>query len=226
MDDKKQSFVIYQDWMNMVLDLPDEHALDLVRAIFAYCVGRDYTAGAVASAVFSTVKDRIDEDVQAYKDKCSKNAENVRKRWQNNRIRPNTTEYDRMKSNNDGILIYDNDNDNGNDNDVLTDIKEKKDTKVSTKEIRHRYGQYKNVMLSDDDMHKLQEEFPYDWPSRIERLSEYIESKGAKYKNHLATIRAWARKDRGNGTKKQADVLIDWMNEDGETWIKQSSTAL
>ena len=59
---------------------------------------------------------------------------------------------------------------------------------------RHEYGAYRNVLLSDEDLLKLREEFP-DWEARIERLSEYIASSGKSYKNHLATIRAWARKD-------------------------------
>jgi hypothetical protein len=69
---------------------------------------------------------------------------------------------------------------------------------VSIKPIRHKYGEYKNVLLLDDEVEKLKAEFP-DWESRIERLSEYIESKGAKYKNHFATIKAWARKDIESG---------------------------
>ena len=68
--------------------------------------------------------------------------------------------------------------------------------RASAKPTRHKYGQYKNVLLSDEDMDKLKAEFPSDWEQRIERLSEYIESKGAKYKNHLATIRSWARKEK------------------------------
>lgn len=62
------------------------------------------------------------------------------------------------------------------------------------KPTRHKYGMYKNVLLSDADMEKLKSEFP-DYEQRIERLSEYIASTGKSYKNHLATIRAWARKD-------------------------------
>jgi Asp-tRNA(Asn)/Glu-tRNA(Gln) amidotransferase C subunit len=62
------------------------------------------------------------------------------------------------------------------------------------KPTRHKYGMYKNVLLSDADMEKLKSEFP-DFEQRIERLSEYIASTGKSYKNHLATIRAWARKD-------------------------------
>lgn len=64
------------------------------------------------------------------------------------------------------------------------------------KPVRHKYGQYQNVLLTDEDMTKLQAECPTDWQERIERLSEYMASKGAKYKDHLATIRAWKRKEK------------------------------
>lgn len=69
--------------------------------------------------------------------------------------------------------------------------------------VRHKYGQYNNVLLSDSDMEKLKAEFPEDFENRIERLSEYIASTGKKYKNHLATIRNWARRD-GKGGKQGA----------------------
>lgn len=68
-------------------------------------------------------------------------------------------------------------------------------TKPSTPQ-KHKYGEYKNVLLTDEEYEKLQNEFPNDYEERIERLSSYIASKGAKYKNYLATIRNWARKDR------------------------------
>ena len=61
---------------------------------------------------------------------------------------------------------------------------------------RHRYGEYKNVLLTDDELGKLKNEFPDDWQERIERLSGYIASSGKKYKSHLATIRNWARKEK------------------------------
>lgn len=66
----------------------------------------------------------------------------------------------------------------------------------TAKPARHKYGNYKNVLLSDDDLEKLKSEFPKDWEARIERLSEYIASSGKSYKNHLATIRSWARKEK------------------------------
>jgi hypothetical protein len=69
------------------------------------------------------------------------------------------------------------------------------DINVPTKPIRHKYGAYNNVLLTDEEMLKLRDEFPRDCDERVERLSEYIASTGKKYKSHLATIRSWARKD-------------------------------
>lgn len=63
------------------------------------------------------------------------------------------------------------------------------------KKTKHKYGEYQNVLLTDEELEKLKTEFPNDFEIRIEQLSEYIEIKAPKYKNHLAVIRAWARKD-------------------------------
>ena len=67
-----------------------------------------------------------------------------------------------------------------------------------TKSVRHQYGEYKKVLLTDEELDKLKAEFP-DWQSRIERLDSYIAQSGKSYKNHLATIRNWARKDSEGG---------------------------
>lgn len=82
----------------------------------------------------------------------------------------------------------------GKDRDKLEleeDIEEVKPPKPT----RHKYGHYEQVLLTDEDYQKLKEEFPHDYSDRIARLDEYIASTGKKYKNHLATIRSWARKD-------------------------------
>lgn len=80
----------------------------------------------------------------------------------------------------------------------ITDTASKASHKTKKKESKKLYGEYKNVRLTDGEMEKLQEQFP-DWMDRIDRLSEYIATKGDKYKNHLAVMRSWARRD----TEKQ-----------------------
>jgi hypothetical protein len=94
--------------------------------------------------------------------------------------------------------------------DSIGDIVEDKPPKAQ----RHKYGAYANVLLSDEEYEKLQEEFPHDYTERIERLSEYIASTGKKYKNYLATIINWARKDaeKPSGPKgRSSNPFIDML---------------
>ena len=104
------------------------------------------------------------------------------------------------------------------------DIEIEKEIKKEPKKkntTRHKYGEYKNVLLSDDQLEKLKSEFPNDWEQRIDRVSEYCESTGKTYKNYLATIRNWAKKDKTQPNqpirKKQPYVrqekLPEWANE-------------
>lgn len=69
--------------------------------------------------------------------------------------------------------------------------------------VKHKYGEYQNVLLSDEELQKLKDSF-YDWEERIERLSGYIASTGKKYKSHYATIRNWAKKDQQAQPIRQA----------------------
>ena len=75
---------------------------------------------------------------------------------------------------------------------------------------RHRYGAYHNVLFSDEEMETLKTEFPDDYEERIESLSEYMASTGKTYKNHLATIRSWSRRER----KQQS---MEYRRENYET---------
>ena len=112
--------------------------------------------------------------------------------------------YDKRKSAEKENNENDNVNDNENENEVsLHESSNESLPPLSTdKKVRHKYGEYKNVLLSDEDMQKLKNEYPNDYEERIERLSSYIASSGKRYKNHLATIRNWARKDKEKGVVK------------------------
>ena len=96
-------------------------------------------------------------------------------------------------------------------------VGEDKEEALPPKPTRHKYGMYENVLLTDEDYHKLQEEFPHDYSERIERLSEYIASTGKKYKNHLATIRNWARNDvaKKPANRKVGNVFLEIAQEEG-----------
>lgn len=75
---------------------------------------------------------------------------------------------------------------------------------------KHRYGEYDNVLLTDEDRDKLINEFPDDWKQRVDNLSRYMKSTGKTYKDHLATIRNWARRDK---SRDRPESIIDkWKN--------------
>ena len=100
------------------------------------------------------------------------------------------------------LEIAENKNNKNNENDF--------NNSDNKKPTRHKYGIYKNVFLTDEDMEKLKSEFPDDWQNRIERLSEYIASSGKTYKNHLATIRVWAKKDKEREALKNGSENGKW----------------
>ncbi len=85
---------------------------------------------------------------------------------------------------------------------------------------KHKYGEYQNVLLTDEELDKLKGEFP-DWQARIERLSEYMASKGKGYQNHLATIRAWAKKDEAERKREQSDSTYDREQFDTMTFLDE-----
>lgn len=62
------------------------------------------------------------------------------------------------------------------------------------------YGEYKNIRLTDEEYQKLQEKLKTHAKTMIDKLSRYIESKGAKYNNHYATILNWYEQDRDKPT--------------------------
>lgn len=104
---------------------------------------------------------------------------------------------------------------------ISKEIASKEQTRIDGKKeteppSRHRYGMYQNVLFSDAELEKLRTEFPSDYQNRIERLSEYMASSGRRYKNHLATIRSWARQD-AKATKAAAYSHENYQYKEGES---------
>lgn len=103
---------------------------------------------------------------------------------------------------------------NATDKIRLDKDKNRLDKEIKKKDIRHKYGEYENVFLSDSDFEKLKKEFPNDYQQRIENLSSYIASTGKVYKNHLATIRNWARKEApATPQRRKASYDIDKLDQ-------------
>lgn len=71
--------------------------------------------------------------------------------------------------------------------DINTDIN------TDIKPCKREYGEFKNVLLTDDEYKKIE---GINALSQIENLSRYIASTGKRYKSHYATILNWDRRDK------------------------------
>lgn len=72
--------------------------------------------------------------------------------------------------------------------DYIRESEREKGTHAPTRQETSLYGRYENVCLTDKEMETLKSDFPAEYQSMIEHLSEYMASKGKTYKNHLATM--------------------------------------
>ena len=75
------------------------------------------------------------------------------------------------------------------------EIEKETDIKTEIDSDREIYGRYKNVSLTPSEYESLKNEFPIYADKYIERLSEYMETKGKFYNNHYATILSWLKQD-------------------------------
>ena len=76
--------------------------------------------------------------------------------------------------------------------------------KKTTKEPRHKYGEFKNVLLSDKDLEKLKTEYGEELVEKyIKKMDEWIELNGRRYKNYYLALRQWMNKEV---SKKQEKV--------------------
>jgi hypothetical protein len=82
---------------------------------------------------------------------------------------------------------------------------------------KKEYGEFKNVLLSDEEYNKLKDRGLLNY---IDKLSNYIESKGKRYKSHYATILNW--NNRENKIVKD-DIIPSWFNQEQEVNIDEKS---
>ena len=94
--------------------------------------------------------------------------------------------------------------------------RESKRENARAKKPKKPHGSFANVMLTDDEYRKLQEQFP-DADDKIENLSVKLKAKGYSYSDHYATILAWDRKDKRDAQRKEP---VQKAEQPRESWIE------
>ena len=99
-----------------------------------------------------------------------------------------------------------------NTNDKTKDIKTNKKEK---KETKNKYGEYKHVLLTQNEYNTLVSDYP-NYNELITYLDEYIEMKGYKAKSHYLCIKKWVVDAvKRNQPKKQEMDWDEWVKKDG-----------
>lgn len=95
------------------------------------------------------------------------------------------------------------------DNSTLAPSKSKK-----IKPQKHKHGEYKHVLLTDDEFERLKKDFNF-YDELIKKLDEYIETSGKRYKNHNLVLRGWVLNwynEQGYKTSRK-EIEPNWLNE-------------
>ena len=194
---------VFTDFAEVIEPLSDAERGRLFMSMLQYAsTGEAGTLSGTERFVWPIAKQNIDRTrVEAERNSaCGSNGGRPKKPAETdlNRKKPAETDLNRKKA--------DKDKDKDKDN-IIPPISPNGDIVPLEGERprKHKYGEYKNVLLTDDELEKLKAEYA-DYLDRIERLSSYIASTGKAYKSHYATIRNWARADaekgRSNGAKQ------------------------
>ena len=85
-----------------------------------------------------------------------------------------------------------NKNEKNDKNEKNIDISSDEDKQaMPAKPKKHRYGEHKNVLLTDDEVEKLKKRFGHSYMEKIEKLSSGIALRGYKYKSHYLALLKW-----------------------------------
>lgn len=198
---RKTAMLLPYEFEPIFKSLPLEQAGLLILALYQYEheeVEPDFSDNEILQFSWKThIKPKVDEYKEKYKKTCEARREAGSKGGKSNQEKQKQAKQANATFNKQNEQKVANQADIDGDRDIDIDIdKDIKEKYKKEKPVKHKHGQYKNVLLSDDELQKLQTEFPIDWQKRIENVSEYCASHGKTYKDYLATIRNWARRDK------------------------------
>ena len=70
-----------------------------------------------------------------------------------------------------------------------------------------KYGEYQNIILTDEQYKALQEKLQSHTDTMIEKLSRYIKSTGKTYQDHYVTILNWYEQDKEKLSQKKTGKI-------------------
>ena len=198
----KTNFMLSDDWKDLVVNLPDETAGQLMKTIFLYHAGEEIQIDdPVLNAVFVMVKEYIDENERKYAETCKKRSE-AAKTSRSQQMQANANSSKQMQANANSSQQQAPDNDN--------DIKEKDVSKDTSKKKAFIKPTLEEVMS-----YCLERQNGID----AERFIDYYESNGWKVgKNPMrdwrACVRSWEKNAKENKPQTKQVAQNRFINFD------------
>lgn len=189
----RTSFVFYQSFYDAISELEPEQQAEAYKAICEYAFnGKEPECKGVIRAVFKLVKPQIDANNKR-RENGKLGAEHGQKggrpKKENGEETPKERQENPMETPNvnvnANVNVNVNDNDNDNVNSVIVSDK--------PKQSKHKHGEYKHVLLTDQEYDRLVNDFGESRTVKAIRFfDEYIEEKGNyKAKSHYLAMRRW-----------------------------------
>lgn len=222
---ERPGFFVFHETEDEISYMTDQQRGQLLRALLAYSRRGEIVDDIepIVMGSFYSLKSSIDRHAEKYEQIREINRQNgakggrprITEKTQPVFSQPTATEnnhnYNSSSSSNENLST----NTNTSMNTNINSEHEGEGTKAQAKTPPPPRGLYKNVYLSDEDYAVLRSE-QQDIDSRIDRLSEYMESTGKYYVNHFATLRQWAREDQYKQPVKKIDSpAVDFSNRSG-----------
>lgn len=205
----KDSFILYTEQKAVIDKLTDEQAGKLIKAIYEYVATGitpqlDMTIDLVITPFITT----LDKNKKKYEATCKKRAEAGAKGG-----KQKVANASKCKQNVANVADNDNEYDNEYDNDInnmYTLSKVKTSSSDTAKASKHKYGEFKNVLLKDEELQALKDNYS-NWEELIKFLDEYIEAKGYKAKSHYLCIKRWVvdavKEKKGRGSNELKNTI-------------------
>ena len=220
---KKETFLFYADWLNVIRDLPSEVQLEVYQAIAEYAIYDNLIElKPLAKVAFGFIKQTIDRDTQKYISISEKRSEAGKKGGRplkNNELKESNEKQKKQllseKSKKSNCPLNDNDNVNDNDISFLEKKKQKSDAAVSDLENENSESPLETLQAPKEQSGGGRKRFVIPTPEEVQaycderkngilgqQFCDFYSAKGWKIgkepmKDWKAAVRTWEmrRKD-------------------------------
>lgn len=184
MNEARNQFTFYKSYFDAIQDLKKKDQSDLILALCAYALYETppQALSTAASVAFKLIKPTIDAGRKKAKSGSIGGEAKRKQNGSKTEANPKQGENEREKEG---------EKEGEKENEIESE---------SYAHARKQYGEYNNVLLTDEEYSTLDSELP-ELSRRIEYLSGYLAKTGKTYDSHFAVLRDWAREDAEKAKK-------------------------